>query len=73
MTEPVPTPVPVISTPAKAWIAAVLSTLTVLLGAAAPFVPDDYQAAVYAVAAVLGVIGVPFGVYITVNKPIRKV
>lgn len=70
MTEPTPTPV--IAAPTKAWVAAVLSTLVVVLGAAAPFLPEDLQAVAYSVAAVLGVVGVPFGVYIAVNKPVTS-
>lgn len=68
MTEPTPTPV--IPTAAKAWIAAVLSALATILFSVAPFLPEAYRPAVFAVAAVLGVIGVPFGVYITPNKPV---
>lgn len=69
MTEPTPTPV--IAAPTKAWVAAVLSTLVVLVGAVAPFLPSGFQPAAYAVAAVLGVVGVPFGVYVAVNKPVQ--
>jgi hypothetical protein len=61
----------VISTPTKAWVAAILSTLVVVIGAVAPFLPENFQAAAYAVAAVLGVVGVPFGVYVAVNKPVQ--
>lgn len=65
-----PTPTPEIAAPTKAWVAAVLSTLVVIIGAAAPFLPADLQPVAYSVAAVLGVVGVPFGVYIAVNKPV---
>ena len=70
MTEPIPTPAPAISEAAKAWVSALLSTLATLVLVVTPFLPADFQAAGYAVGAVLGVIGVPFGVYVTVNKPV---
>lgn len=70
MTELVYTPAPEIPTAAKAWIAAVLSSLATLLLVAAPFLPADLQPAATAVGAALGVIGVPFGVYVQRNKPV---
>jgi len=65
-----PTPVPdVLTGPQKAVVGAVLSTIGIVLGVLAPFTPDPWQAFVYAAAGLVAVIGVPWGVYVTVNRP----
>lgn len=65
-----PTPVPAVLTgPQKAVVGAVLSTIGIILGVLAPFTPDPWRPFVYAAAGLVAVIGVPWGVYVTVNQP----
>ena len=52
----------------KARIAAVLSTLTVILAFTADYVPAPWSTVLLGLAGLTGVIGVPWGVYITRNK-----
>lgn len=68
MTDPTPTP-DVLTGPQKAVVAAVLGTLATILGVVAPLVPEPWSGIVYAVAGLVAVIGVPWGVYITTNRP----
>lgn len=66
MSEPTPA---VLTGPQKAIVAAVLGTLATILGVVAPLVPEPWSGIAYALAGLVAVIGVPWGVYVTVNKP----
>ncbi len=66
MTEPTPA---ILTGPQKAITGAILGTLATILGVAAPLLPEPYSGIAYAVAGLVAVIGVPWGVYVTVNRP----
>ena len=68
MTDPTPTP-DVLTGPQKAVVGAVLSTIAIILGVVAPMAPEPWSGICYAVAGLVAVIGVPWGVYVTVNRP----
>jgi hypothetical protein len=69
MTDPV-TPAPdVLTGPQKAVVGAVLSTIALVLMAVAPFVPEPWHGVLLAISGLVGVIGVPWGVWVTTNKP----
>lgn len=68
MTDPTPVPA-VLTGPQKAFVGAILSTIGIVLGVLAPFAPEPWRAFVYAAAGLVAVIGVPWGVYVTVNQP----
>ncbi len=59
----------VLTGPQKAVVAAILGTLATILGVVAPLVPEPYSGIGYALAGLVAVIGVPWGVYVTVNRP----
>ncbi|TKV61882.1 hypothetical protein FDO65_10180 [Nakamurella flava] len=66
-----PTPPPEFTGPQKAMAGAVISTLALISTTVAPFVDGTVSSVLYAVGGALAVIGVPFGIYVTVNKPVR--
>ena len=68
MTDPTPAP-DVLTGPQKAIVGAILSTIALVLLYVAPFLTDPWQAIVTAAGGLVGVIGVPWGVYITTNQP----
>lgn len=72
MTDPVPTPTDTVLTGAqKAVAAAVIGSLATVLWFCADLLPDPWRTVAMTVAALLGVLGAPFGVYVTVNRPTR--
>lgn len=68
MTNPTPTP-DVLTGPQKAIVGAVLSTIAIVCMVLVPFVTGPAAVLLAAVGGLVGVIGVPWGVYVTTNQP----
>lgn len=66
------TPPPELTGPQKAWAGAVISTLATVCFLVGGFLTDPAAAVLMSVGGVLGTVGVPFGVYVTVNKVGRR-